>query len=113
MVTYPAARGRNPDPPTALFTGNGLVTMSAIDGMHGRAAVSPVALVSFDKFVLCGQAAPAVAQNPAAIGATAAQLVSARIGGDTLPARQVVLLTRLVARGSGEIMPLGKPGMPA
>jgi DNA-binding LacI/PurR family transcriptional regulator len=107
---------RHPYPPTALFTSNDLVTMGAIDGMHGRAAVSPVALVGFDEFALADKLNPpvtVVAQDPAAIGATAAQLLFARIGGDTSPARQVVLLTRLIARGSGEITPLGKPGMPA
>ena len=40
-----------------------------------------------------------------ALGATAAQLLFARIGGDTSPPRDIVLLTRLVVRGSGEIAP--------
>jgi DNA-binding LacI/PurR family transcriptional regulator len=95
------------DPPTALFASNDLMTMGAIDGLHGRAG--SVALVGFDEFSLADKLTPrvtVVAQDPAAIGATAAQLLFARIGGDTSPPRDVVLLTRLVARGSGEIAPL-------
>ena len=97
---------RHPDPPTALFTSNDLVTMGAIDSMHGPGGVSPVALVGFDEVALADKLTPpvtVVAQDPAAIGATAAQLLFARINGDASPARQVVLLTRLIARGSGEI----------
>jgi len=94
------------DPPTALFASNDLMTMGAIDGLHGRAG--SIALVGFDEFALADKLTPrvtVVAQDPAAIGATAAQLLFARIGGDTSPPRDVVLLTRLVARGSGEIAP--------
>jgi DNA-binding LacI/PurR family transcriptional regulator len=106
---------RHRDPPTALFTSNDLVTMGAIDSMHGPGTVAPVALVGFDEFALADKLSPpvtVVAQDPAAIGATAAQLLFARIGGDTSPPRQVVLLTRLLVRGSGEIAP-GKSGTPA
>ena len=46
-----------------------------------------------------------VAQDPAALGATAAQLLFARIDGDTSAPREIVLLTRLITRGSGEISP--------
>lgn len=97
---------RHADPPTALFTSNDLVTMGAIDSMHGPGGVSPVALVGFDEVALADKLSPpvtVVAQDPAAIGATAAQLLFARINGDVSPVRQVVLLTRLIARGSGEI----------
>jgi LacI family transcriptional regulator len=104
---------RHPDPPTALFTSNDLLTMGAIDSMYGADGtatpkVGPVALVGFDEFALADKLSPpvtVVAQDPAAIGATAAQLLFARINGDTSPPRQVVLLTRLIARGSGEIAP--------
>ena len=96
------------EPPTALFTSNDLVTMGAIDSMYGPAGVRPVALIGFDEFALADKLTPpvtVVAQDPAAIGATAAQLLFARIHGDSSPPRQVVLLTRLIARGSGEIGP--------
>jgi DNA-binding LacI/PurR family transcriptional regulator len=95
-----------PEPPTAMFASNDLMTMGAVDGLHGRAG--SIALVGFDEFELADKLTPrvtVVAQDPAAIGATAAQLLFSRIGGDTSPPRDVVLLTRLVARGSGEIAP--------
>lgn len=68
-----------------------------------------VALIGFDEFALADKLTPpvtVVAQDPTAIGATAAQLLFTRINGDTSPPRDVVLLTRLIARGSGEIAPV-------
>jgi LacI family transcriptional regulator, galactose operon repressor len=102
-----AAMTQLAEPPTAMFASNDLMTMGAVDGLHGRAG--SVALVGFDEFELADKLTPrvtVVAQDPAAIGATAAQLLFGRIGGDSSPPRDVVLLTRLVARGSGEIAPL-------
>jgi LacI family transcriptional regulator, galactose operon repressor len=99
-----------PDPPTALFTTTDLITMGAIDALHGQAG--RVALIGFDEFALADKVNPpvtVVAQDPAALGATAAQLLFTRIAGDTSPPREVILLTRLVIRGSGEIPP-ARPG---
>jgi DNA-binding LacI/PurR family transcriptional regulator len=101
------------DPPTALFTTTDLITMGAIDALHGRdggdgGAPGRVALVGFDEFALADKVNPpvtVVAQDPVALGATAAQLLFSRITGDTSPPREVVLTTRLVTRGSGEIAP--------
>jgi DNA-binding LacI/PurR family transcriptional regulator len=94
------------DPPTALFTTTDLITMGAIDALQGE--TERVALIGFDEFALADKVSPpvtVVAQDPVALGVTAAQLLFSRIGGDTSPPREVVLLTRLVIRGSGEIPP--------
>jgi DNA-binding LacI/PurR family transcriptional regulator len=113
---------RQPVPPTAIFATNDLITMGVIDGLQDAGLYGPsrdgagrrgddtagVALVGFDEFPLADKLTPpvtVVAQDPAAIGATAAQLLFARIDGDTSSRRDVVLLTRLIARGSGEIAP--------
>jgi DNA-binding LacI/PurR family transcriptional regulator len=116
---------RQPEPPTAIFASNDLVTMGVIDELQGagsygppaahsdgrdgrRRGAGPVALIGFDEFALADKLTPpvtVVAQDPAAIGATAAQLLFTRIRGDTSPPRDVLLLTRLIARGSGEITP--------
>jgi LacI family transcriptional regulator len=91
-------------PPTALFASNNLTTMGAVDALHGQAG--RVALVGFDEFALADKLVPpvtVVAQDPAAMGATAAQLLFARIAGDTSPPREVVLSAQLAPRGSGEI----------
>ncbi|MBV9855301.1 MAG: LacI family DNA-binding transcriptional regulator [Streptosporangiaceae bacterium] len=109
---------RQPAPPTALFASNDVVTMGVVDGLHGAAGAAHgnVALVGFDEFALADKLSPpvtVVAQDPAALGAACAQLLFARIGGDTSPPREVVLLTRLVVRGSGEIAPAARPAPPA
>jgi DNA-binding LacI/PurR family transcriptional regulator len=116
---------RQPEPPTAIFASNDLVTMGVIDELQdagsygppathsdgrpgGRRRAGPVALIGFDEFALADKLTPpvtVVAQDPAAIGVTAAQLLFTRIKGDTSPPRDVLLLTRLIARGSGEITP--------
>jgi len=67
-----------------------------------------VALIGFDEFELADKLTPpvsVVAQDPAAIEATAAQLLFTRINGDTSPPHDVLLLIRLIARASGEITP--------
>jgi LacI family transcriptional regulator len=98
------------DPPTAVFASNDLITMGTVDGLG--AAAGRVALVGFDDFPLADKLSPAVtvvSQDPATIGASAAQLLFSRIEGNDGPARRVMLLTRFVPRGSGEIRPAG-PG---
>ncbi|HZC39520.1 MAG TPA: LacI family DNA-binding transcriptional regulator [Streptosporangiaceae bacterium] len=100
------ALGRLRDPPTALFASNNVTTMGAVDALYGQAG--EMALVGFDEFALADKLVPpvtVVAQDPVAIGATAAQLLFSRIAGDTSPPREVMLLTRLVPRGSGEVVP--------
>lgn len=100
---------RLPSPPTALFASNDLVTMGTVDALYGsQAQRGTVALVGFDEFALADKLSPpvtVVAQDPSAIGATAAQLLFGRIAGDTSPPREIVLLTHLIIRGSGEIAP--------
>jgi DNA-binding LacI/PurR family transcriptional regulator len=115
---------RQPAPPTAIFASNDLVTMGVLDGLQDAGRYGPgdgsgplarraggldrVALIGFDEFALADKLNPpltVVAQDAAAIGATAAQLLFARINGDTSSPREVMLLTRLIARGSGEIAP--------
>ena len=92
------------DPPTALFCANDLITMGAIDGLG--TATREVALVGFDDFPLADKLSPAVtvvSQDPGTVGATAAQLLFSRIDGHPAPPRSVVLMTRFIPRGSGEL----------
>ena len=44
-----------------------------------------------------------IAQDPYDIGRTAAELLFARLDGEAGPSRRVVVPTRLLVRGSGEI----------
>ncbi len=107
---------RHPDPPTALFTSNDLITMGAIDGMHGSGRRQPGGAGRLRRVRAGRQADPAGDRGRPGPGGDRGHRRPAAVRPDRrrhLAARQVVLLTRLVARGSGEITPLGKPGMPA
>ena len=96
------------DPPTALFTGQNLVTMDTIRALRARGQEHETAMVGFDDFRLADLLEPAVtviAQDLAAMGHRAAALVFERIDGAQRPFRQEVIPTRLIIRGSGEIVP--------
>jgi LacI family transcriptional regulator len=97
---------RLPEPPTALFTGNNVLTIGALAALPPDGA--RLALVGFDDFPLADKLTPpvtVVAQDPAAIGRSAAQILFARLEGDESPPRTVVVQTRLLARGSAEFVP--------
>ncbi|TDD41217.1 LacI family transcriptional regulator [Nonomuraea terrae] len=95
------------DPPTALFAGNNLASMGAVVALS-RAGRKDVAVVGFDDLPLAEALDPpltVVAQDPAAVGAAAAEMVLRRLDGDRSRARRTTVPTRLIARGSGELPP--------
>ncbi|HEY5320487.1 MAG TPA: LacI family DNA-binding transcriptional regulator [Galbitalea sp.] len=99
------------DPPTAIFSGQNLITVGAIRALHERAAHTTTALVGFDDLLLADMLEPAitvVAQNPTEIGTIAAERALARLGGDEGAFQTYVVPTRLIIRGSGEITPRGR-----
>lgn len=101
-----------PEPPTALFTAQNLVTMGAIKALRRLGRQHDVALVGFDDFLLADLLDPpvtVVAQDPSLIGETAARQLFRRTDGDTSPGSTVVVPTTLVVRGSGEIAPRDPP----
>jgi LacI family transcriptional regulator len=104
-----AAMAALPHPPTALFTGNGRLTTQALRVLASCPADAPrPALVGFDDFELADLLVPGVtvvAQDPAGLGGTAAELLFRRLAGHRGPAERVLLPTRVIARGSGEIPP--------
>jgi LacI family transcriptional regulator len=96
------------DPPTALFTSQNLITVGAVRALRGLGVQRRVALVGFDDVQLADLLDPpvsVVAQDPPTAGRTAARLLMARLDGGEGPPQHVVVPTRLVARGSGEIRP--------
>ena len=99
-----------PDPPTALFTAQNLITIGAVRALRRLGREHTTALVGFDDFQLADLLTPGVtvvAQDPTAIGRFAADLLFARLDG-TAGAPSVYLVpTALVRRGSGEIRPAG------
>lgn len=89
------------DPPTALFTAQDIITMTAVSVLQRRGLDDRVALVGFDDFELADLLQPGVtvvAQDPHRMGSLAAELALGPANGGVH-----VVATRLVPRGSGEI----------
>ena len=95
-------------PPTALFTGQNLVTIGAFRALRSLGLHKMVALVGFDDILLADLLEPGItviAQDPVAIGRAAAEMLFRRLDGDRSPSQKRVVLTRMITRGSGEIRP--------
>lgn len=93
-------------PPTAIFSGQNLITMGCVRALRQRQLQHRVALVGFDDFAMADLLEPAVtvvAQDARAMGRKAAELLFARMESFDLPCATYVVASRLVARGSGEI----------
>lgn len=100
------------DPPTALFTAQNLITIGAVRALRQLGLHQRVALVGFDDVQLADLLDPpisVIAQDPPALGRTAARLLLERLDGDDSPPRHVVVPTHLVPRGSGEIPAPSRP----
>jgi LacI family transcriptional regulator len=98
----------SPQPPTALFTAQNLITIGAYRRLRELGLHKKVALVGFDDILLADLVEPGltvIAQDPAAMGRTAAELLFRRLDGDRSPSVHQVIPTRLITRGSGEIRP--------
>jgi LacI family transcriptional regulator, galactose operon repressor len=97
-----------PDPPTAVFTGQNLLTMGGVHALRNAGLQRRVALIGFDDVPLADIVDPAisvVAQDPQALGRTAAELLFRRLDGAAGEAVHRVVPVTLIARGSGEIAP--------
>jgi LacI family transcriptional regulator len=97
-----------PVPPTALFTSQNLLTIGGVRALHRARREHDIALIGFDDISLADMLDPAVsvvAQDPQALGRTAAEQLFRRLDGDTGPTVNLVLPVALIARGSGEIPP--------
>jgi LacI family transcriptional regulator len=95
-------------PPTALFTGQNLITIGAFRALRRLGLHRQVALIGFDDILLADLLEPGItviAQDPAAIGRAAAQVLFRRLDGDRAPSEHQIVLTKLITRGSGEITP--------
>ena len=97
-----------PEPPTALFTSQNLITIGAVRALHDAGRQHTIGLVGFDDIALADVVDPpltVVAQDPGGLGHAAAELLFVRLDGDDAPSRTVELPTTLIRRGSGEIPP--------
>jgi LacI family transcriptional regulator len=97
-----------PEPPTAVFSAQNLITVGALRALRERGRHRDTALIGFDDVELADLMDPGVsviAQHPENIGRIAAERLFARLDGDDSPAQHVTVGTTLVERGSGEIPP--------
>jgi LacI family transcriptional regulator len=97
-----------PNPPSALFTAQNLITLAALRTLHELGLRHTVALVGFDDIPLAELLEPGVtvvAQDPYALGRHAADLLFSRLDGHRGASRREVLPTTLIVRGTGEIPP--------
>lgn len=89
-----------PDPPTAVFATNNLLSIGVLRAR--QACDSRIDLVGFDDFELADLLRAPVAvirHDPVALGRRAAEMLFARLDGDTRPPRVETLPTELVVRG--------------
>jgi LacI family transcriptional regulator len=97
-----------PDRPSAVFSAQNLLTIGAVRALRSLGLNHQVALVGFDDVELADTLDPpvtVVAQDPAALGRHAAELLFSRLDGHDGPSRHIVVPTPLIVRGSGEIRP--------
>ena len=103
-----AAMLREPNPPTAILSGQNYFTIGTIKALRSLGMQHKVALVGFDDFALADLLDPAVtvvAHDPAEIGRTAAELLFHRLDGDASPSQHLICPFGVIPRGSGEIRP--------
>lgn len=95
-----------PNPPTALFTAQNMITIGAVRALRQLGREHSTALLGFDDFELADLLQPAVtvvAQDPAAIGKLSAELLLRRIAAPGEPPQLHVIPTRLTVRQSADI----------
>lgn len=94
-----------PNPPTALFACNGLMTIGALEAIAFRGLKVPqqLAIVGFDEFPLSSVFLPplTVVRQPAyEVGKAAAELLLKRIGDPKRPVSSLKLMPELILRKS-------------
>ena len=100
-----------PQPPTAIFGQNNRNALAIIRAM--RSLTATVAFIGFDDFELADMLpvpVTVVSYDPGELARTAAELLFARLAGDSRPPQRILVPTRLIVRGSGEITPRRRPG---
>ena len=103
-----AALLRGDEPPTAFFSGQNVITVGAVQELRRQGRHRAVALLGFDDFPLADLLEPGisvVAQDPVAMGRTAARALFERIEGFAGAPREFLIPTTLISRGSGELRP--------
>ena len=104
-------------PPSALLTGNEVITVGALHALEALGLRQRVAVVGIDDLVLADLLSPGLtvlAQDVPGLGRRAGQLLLGRMEGTRRGLwEQAVLPMTLIPRGSGEIPPPGGGGTTA
>ena len=116
VVVWDAATGQSVKSLEApgMYTWDPVARRHSIGGiraLRGAGVERRVALIGFDDVALADVLDPAisvVAQDPQALGRSAADLLFRRLDGDASPSVHDVVPVKLIARGSGEIGPTGR-----
>jgi LacI family transcriptional regulator len=96
------------DAPTAIFSAQNLITIGTLQRLRALDLHRTIALVGFDDITLADAIEPGltvVAQDVHELGRLTAELLFARLDGDSGPSRRVEVPTHLIERGSGELRP--------
>jgi len=91
---------------TAIFAANNRHCVGTLRAV--RAAGRPVAIVGFDDLELADLLpipVSVIAYDPGELGRAAAELLFSRMAGDSRPPQRIVVPTRLIQRGTGELPP--------
>ena len=97
---------RAPEPPSAVFSSQNLVTVGTVRALRAAGVQQRIALVGFDDMPLADILDPpvtVVAQDVTQIGALAAKILFRRIDGDASDVQTHIVPVSLIPRGSGEI----------
>lgn len=91
--------------PTAIITGNGLITMGAVNAIYkaGLSIPEQIAIAGFDDNIWMPHVGPGItviSQPVYEMGRTAAELLFQRLLDPKRPAREVILKGTLIVRGS-------------
>ncbi|MEU8175310.1 LacI family DNA-binding transcriptional regulator [Microbispora hainanensis] len=100
------------EPPTAIFSARSETSLGVVKVLHDRKRTD-IAMVSFGDFALADVLSPAITvveQSPELLGRLAAERLFVRLDGDHSEPVNTVIPVRLVARGSGEMVPAGRRG---
>lgn len=98
---------RGPDAPTAVFCATSRAAIAVIRGIR-EAGLELPALISFGDFELAAALTPGITcidHDPRLIGAATFERLMELAGDHHAPPRRIVVPTRLIERGSGELLP--------
>ena len=96
------------EPPTAIFSAQNLITLEVVRVLRSIGAAKKCALIGFDDIPLADLMEPAISlvtQDIPAMGKEAAEMLFARLDGNTSPFHTRVVETTFTQRASGLIKP--------